>query len=54
MEREIWSVERIRSLFDLSGKVAVVTGGSGAYGHDAAKGLAAYGANVVVTSRRAV
>jgi len=53
MEREIWTVEKIRSLFDLSGKVAIVTGGSGAFGHDAAKGLAAYGANVVITSRRA-
>ncbi|HTX69643.1 MAG TPA: glucose 1-dehydrogenase [Thermoleophilia bacterium] len=52
-DREIWSVERIRNLFDLTGKTAVVTGGSGAFGHDAAKGLAAYGANVVVTSRRA-
>jgi len=53
MGREIWSVEKIRGLFDLTGKVAVVTGGSGAFGHDAAKGLAAFGASVVVTSRRA-
>jgi NAD(P)-dependent dehydrogenase (short-subunit alcohol dehydrogenase family) len=53
MEREIWSVEKIRGLFDLTGKVAVVTGGSGAFGQAAAKGLAAFGANVVVTSRRA-
>jgi NAD(P)-dependent dehydrogenase (short-subunit alcohol dehydrogenase family) len=52
-DREIWSVEKIRNLFDLTGKTAIVTGGSGAFGHDAAKGLAAYGANVVVTSRRA-
>ena len=53
MERDIWSVDKIRGLFDLSGKVAIVTGGSGALGHDAAKGLAAFGADVVVTSRRA-
>jgi len=53
MEREIWSVEKIRSLFDMTGKTAVVTGGSGAFGGEAAKALAAYGANVVVTSRRA-
>ena len=53
MEREIWSVDKIRGLFDLTGKVAIVTGGSGAFGHDAAKGLAAFGANVVITSRRA-
>ena len=52
-EREIWSVDKIRNLFDLTGKVAIVTGGSGALGHDAAKGLAAFGADVVVTSRRA-
>ena len=36
-EREIWSVDKIRGLFDLTGKVAIVTGGSGAFGHDAAK-----------------
>ncbi len=53
MEREIWGLDKIRNLFDLTGKVAIVTGGSGAFGHDAAKGLAAFGANVVITSRRA-
>ncbi|HEY5386540.1 MAG TPA: SDR family NAD(P)-dependent oxidoreductase, partial [Thermoleophilia bacterium] len=53
MEREIWSVEKMRGLFDLTGKVAIVTGGSGAFGQAAAKGLAAYGADVVLTSRRA-
>ncbi len=53
MEREIWGLDRIRGLFDMTGKVAVVTGGSGAFGHDAAKGLAAFGADVVITSRRA-
>ena len=51
-ERDIWSVDKIRSLFDLTGKVAIVTGGSGAFGHDAAKAMAAFGASVVVTSRR--
>jgi NAD(P)-dependent dehydrogenase (short-subunit alcohol dehydrogenase family) len=53
MEREIWGLDRIRSLFDLTGKVAVVTGGSGAFGHAAARGLAAYGADVVITARTA-
>ncbi|HET6496180.1 MAG TPA: glucose 1-dehydrogenase [Thermoleophilia bacterium] len=53
MEREIWSLEKMRGLFDLTGKVAIVTGGSGAFGHAAAKGLAAYGADVVLTGRRA-
>jgi gluconate 5-dehydrogenase len=49
---EKWSIEQIQSLFDLSGKVAVVTGGSGAFGQAAAKGLAAFGASVVITSRK--
>ena len=53
MEREIWGLDKIRNLFDLTGKVAIVTGGSGAFGHEAAKGLAAFGADVVVTGRRA-
>jgi len=53
MERDIWSVEKMRGLFDLTGKVAIVTGGSGAFGHAAAKGMAAYGADVVITGRRA-
>lgn len=42
----------IRNLFDLSGRVAVVTGGSGGLGKAAAKALAAFGASVVVTARR--
>jgi len=51
MEREIWGLDKIRGLFDLTGKVAVVTGGSGAFGHAAARGLAAFGADVVLTGR---
>jgi gluconate 5-dehydrogenase len=50
--------ERIRSgsmgyrkLFDLTGKVAVVTGGGGGLGRPTALGLADFGADVVVTSR---
>jgi NAD(P)-dependent dehydrogenase (short-subunit alcohol dehydrogenase family) len=42
----------ITSLFDLTGKVAVVTGGSGGLGQAAAEGLAACGASVVITARR--
>ena len=44
-------LDEIKSMFDLSGKVAVITGGSGGFGRAAAIGLAAYGADVVVTSR---
>ncbi len=40
------------SLFDLSGKVAIVTGGAGGIGHAQALGLADAGADVVVTSRQ--
>jgi gluconate 5-dehydrogenase len=53
MDREVWSLDKIRDLFDLTGKVAIVTGGSGAFGQAAAKGLAAFGADVVITGRHA-
>lgn len=41
----------IRELFDLTGEVAIITGGSRNLGYDAAEALAEAGANVVVTSR---
>ena len=53
MARDIWNLDKIRDLFDLTGKTAIVTGGSGAFGQAAAKALAAYGANVAITGRRA-
>src|SRR5512135_1206962 len=37
--------------FDLSGKTAIVTGGSGGIGRAMAVGLAQHGADVVVSSR---
>lgn len=40
------------NLFDLTGKVAVVTGASGGLGEDAAKAYAQYGADVAVLARR--
>jgi NAD(P)-dependent dehydrogenase (short-subunit alcohol dehydrogenase family) len=42
----------IRDLFDLSGKVAVVTGGSRGLGLEIAVGLGEAGASVVITARR--
>ena len=41
-----------QSLFDLSGRVAVVTGGTAGIGHAIALGLAQSGADVVASSRR--
>ena len=41
-----------RSLFDLSGRVAVVTGGTTGLGYAIALGLADAGADVVPSSRR--
>jgi NAD(P)-dependent dehydrogenase (short-subunit alcohol dehydrogenase family) len=41
------------NLFDLSGKVAVVTGGTTGLGHAISLGLASAGADVVASSRRA-
>ncbi len=39
-------------LFNLTGKVAVVVGGAGGIGHALALGLADYGADVIVASRK--
>jgi NAD(P)-dependent dehydrogenase (short-subunit alcohol dehydrogenase family) len=41
-----------RSLFDLNGRIAVVTGGTTGLGHAIALGLAEAGADVVASSRR--
>lgn len=43
----------IQELFDLTGKTALVTGGSGHLGRSMCRALAEAGANVVVTSREA-
>jgi len=44
------SIDELKNLFDLEGKVAVVTGGSGALGKAVSLGLAAYGVDVLVCS----
>ena len=41
----------VRNMFSLAGKVAIVTGGAGALGQAIARGLAVYGADIVVTGR---
>ena len=45
-------MSRIKTLFDLSGKVAIVTGASKGIGEAMARGLAEHGAKVVVSSRK--
>lgn len=40
-----------KNLFDLSGRVAIITGGAGGLGRTTALALAEYGANVAVVSR---
>ena len=43
--------DRIRSRFELTGKVAIVTGSSKGIGEAMARGLAEFGASVVISSR---
>jgi NAD(P)-dependent dehydrogenase (short-subunit alcohol dehydrogenase family) len=44
--------EKLRSLFDMSGRVVIVTGGTRGIGRSLAEGYAAAGAKVVVASRK--
>ena len=43
---------RIKKLFDLTGKVAIVTGASKGIGEAMARGMAEFGASVVISSRK--
>ena len=45
--------KNIQELFDVTGKVALITGATGGFGKAAARGLAAAGAKVMVTGRAA-
>ncbi len=45
-------MEEIKSLFDLKGRVAIVTGASKGIGAAIARGLAEFGAKVVISSRK--
>ncbi len=45
------NIPDIKSLFDVSDKVALITGASGGFGQAAAKGLAKAGAKVMLTGR---
>jgi NAD(P)-dependent dehydrogenase (short-subunit alcohol dehydrogenase family) len=45
------SLPDIKNLFDVSGKVAIITGATGGFGHAAAFGLAAAGVKIMATGR---
>ena len=45
------SIDCVKKMFDLTGKLAIITGGAGALGEAIAQGFAVYGADVVVTGR---
>ncbi|MDR3296104.1 MAG: SDR family oxidoreductase [Clostridiales Family XIII bacterium] len=46
-----YSNANLKDLFSLKGKNALITGGGGSLGFAMAKGLAAYGANIILTGR---
>ena len=48
----LYKMTRIKSKFDLRGKVAIVTGSSKGIGESIARGLAEHGAKVIISSRK--
>lgn len=44
-------MKRVHDFFEMNGKVAVITGGTGGLGYDMAAALAEYGCKLVITSR---
>jgi NAD(P)-dependent dehydrogenase (short-subunit alcohol dehydrogenase family) len=51
LPEHVVNIDQVKNMFDLTGKVAIITGGAGALGEAIAQGLAAYGCDVVVTGR---
>ena len=45
-------MERIKNRFDLQNKVAIITGSSKGIGESIARGLAEFGASVIISSRK--
>ena len=43
--------EHVHSMFEMEGRVAIITGGSSSLGYDMATALAEYGCKIVITSR---
>src|ERR1700756_2770888 len=50
-KRHVMNAEKLRMLFDLTGRTAIITGGTRGIGFALARGYLAAGANVVVTGR---